>query len=151
MGTQSPPPKKGRHSSPSRILFGPFIVGASACRACSYTLRLKIFSGSAGPNPLPGLRPWSSLGDFHLPDPLSYSPKWKFLVPPLCTSTLKHSRKSTSLTVTSTNVDRLKIVSKQTKVLSYLKHVATLHCALPLNHNTCLRWPLFFWHEYFKR
>ena len=50
----------------------------------NYVCKLLQPLGASGPPyPLPGLRPWTALGDFGLTDSLAIAPKWKFLASPL--------------------------------------------------------------------
>ena len=41
-------------------------------------LRKVSFWGTSSPDPLPGLRPWTPLGDFRPPDPLNWPPPSSF-------------------------------------------------------------------------
>ena len=60
------------------LIFDRFTV-----KICKQYLQTASASGGFHPSdPLPGLRPWTPLGDFPPPDPLGYSPKWTLLAPP---------------------------------------------------------------------
>ena len=58
------------------------VSAVKICRQCLQTASANSGLFSLFPDPVPGFRPWTLLGDFRSPDPLGYSPQIKIPVAP---------------------------------------------------------------------